>query len=76
MKTADAARVVITGRGLVSPLGGGIDAHWDALESGRSAVASCDRLAAFGAPAPLAAVVADDALRPHLARLPRKQQKL
>jgi 3-oxoacyl-(acyl-carrier-protein) synthase len=68
------ARVVVTGRGVVSPLGVGFGAHCEALAAGRSVVGACDRLVAFGAPP--AAVVPDDALRPHLARLPRKQQKL
>ena len=46
-----ARRVVLTGRGVVSPLGVGVDAHWDALCTGRSGVARLDRLAALGLPA-------------------------
>jgi len=68
--------VVLTGRGIVSPLGVGIEPHWDALCAGRSAVGRRDRLAALGLPASRGAEVAPDAVQPHLARLPRKQQKL
>ncbi|PYN41628.1 MAG: hypothetical protein DME00_31225 [Candidatus Rokuibacteriota bacterium] len=68
--------VVLTGRGVVSPLGVGIDQHWEALYAGRSAVSRRDRLAALGLPASRGAEVAPEAIQPHLARLPRKQQKL
>ncbi|HKQ67131.1 MAG TPA: beta-ketoacyl synthase N-terminal-like domain-containing protein [Methylomirabilota bacterium] len=68
--------VLLTGRGVVSPLGVGIDAHWEALCAGRSAVGRCDRLAALGLPASRGAEVASESIQPHLARLPRKQQKL
>jgi len=68
--------VVLTGRGVVSPLGVGIEPHWEALCAGRSAVGRRDRLAALGLPASRGAEVAPDAIQPHLARLPRKQQKL
>ena len=68
--------VVLTGRGVVSPLGVGIDQHWEALCAGRSAVSRRDRLAALGLPASRGAEVAPEAIQPHLARLPRKQQKL
>ena len=69
-------RVVLTGRGVVSPLGVGVDAHWDALCAGRSGVARLDRLAALGLPASRGGAVAPDLVQPHLGRLPRKQQKL
>lgn len=69
-------RVVLTGRGVVSPLGVGIAPHWEALCAGRSAVGRRDRLAALGLPASRGAEVALDSIQPHLARLPRKQQKL
>jgi len=68
--------VVLTGRGVVSPLGVGIEPHWEALCAGRSAVGRRDRLVALGLPASRGAEVAPDAIQPHLARLPRKQQKL
>jgi 3-oxoacyl-(acyl-carrier-protein) synthase len=68
--------VVLTGRGVVSPLGVGIEPHWEALCAGRSAIGRRDRLAALGLPASRGAEVASDAIQPHLAQLPRKQQKL
>jgi len=68
--------VVLTGRGVVSPLGVGIEPHWEALCAGRSAVGRRDRLTALGLPASRGAEVTPDAIQPHLARLPRKQQKL
>lgn len=68
--------VVLTGRGVVSPLGVGIEPHWEALCAGRSAIGRRDRLVALGLPASRGAEVAPDAIQPHLARLPRKQQKL
>ena len=68
--------VVLTGRGVVSPLGVGIEQHWEALCAGRPAVARPARLAALGLPASRGAEVAPAAIQPHLARLPRKQQKL
>src|SRR5947209_10681622 len=71
-----ARRVVLTGRGVVSPLGVGVDAHWDALCAGRSGVARLDRLAALGLPASRGGAVAPALVQPHLGRLPRKQQKL
>ena len=71
-----ARRVVLTGRGVVSPLGVGVDAHWDGLCAGRSGVARLGRLAALGLPASRGGAVAPDLIQPHLGRLPRKQQKL
>jgi 3-oxoacyl-[acyl-carrier-protein] synthase II len=68
--------VLLTGRGVVSPLGVGIDAHWEALCAGRCAVGRRDRLGALGLPASRGAEVAPEAIQSHLARLPRKQQKL
>src|SRR5499427_10338070 len=68
--------VVLTGRGVVSPLGVGIDPHWEALCAGRSAVGRRDRLAALGLPATRGAEVTPEAIQPHLGRLPRKQRKL
>jgi 3-oxoacyl-[acyl-carrier-protein] synthase II len=68
--------VALTGRAVVSPLGVGIDAHWQALCDGREAVAASPRLAALGLDVARGAEVAPDLVQPHLSRLPRKQQKL
>src|SRR5262245_35103626 len=68
--------VVLTGRGVVSAIGLGIDPYWEALCAGRSAVGPRDRLAALGLPVTRGAEVAHEAIQPHLGRLPRKQQKL
>jgi 3-oxoacyl-[acyl-carrier-protein] synthase II len=69
-------RVVVTGRGVVSPLGVGVDAHWSALIAGCSAIAPIERLRALGLGASRGAEIAPALLEPHLGRLPRKQQKL
>jgi 3-oxoacyl-(acyl-carrier-protein) synthase len=68
--------VALTGRGVVSPLGVGLPAHWDALCAGRSGVARLGRLAALGLGAARGGAVTPDLVEPHLGRLPRKQQKL
>src|SRR5438874_5596493 len=69
-------RVALTGRAVVSPLGVGIDAHWNALLEGRCAVLPSARLAALGLDVARGAPVAPELVQPHLGRLPRKQQKL
>jgi len=69
-------RVVITGRGVVSPLGVGVEDHFTALVDGSCAIAPLPRLTALGLPASHGAEVTADLLRPSLGRLPRKQQKL
>ena len=66
--------VLLTGRGVVSPLGVGIAQHWEALCAGRTAVGRLDRLAALGLGGSRGAEVAPAALQPHLARFSRKQQ--
>jgi 3-oxoacyl-(acyl-carrier-protein) synthase len=65
--------VLLTGRGVVSPLGVGLADHWQALDAGRSAVGRLDRLASLGLGASRGAEVASHALQPHLARFSRKQ---
>lgn len=69
-------RVVVTGRGVVSPLGIGLQAHWAGALGDRSAIRRSPRLAAQGLPVDLAASISEEALAPHLNRLPRKQLKL
>ena len=71
-----ARAVVLTGRGVVSPLGVGIEEHWEALLSGRSAIAPVARLRALGLSISRGAEIAPSRLETHLGRLPRKQQKL
>jgi len=44
-------RVVLTGRGVVSPLGIGLAQHWDGLWAGRSAIRVVEKVAALGLPA-------------------------
>jgi 3-oxoacyl-[acyl-carrier-protein] synthase II len=68
--------VVVTGRAIVSPLGVGVDAHWQALLDGRRAVAASPRLEALGLDVTQGAPVPAELVQPHLGRLPRKQQKL
>lgn len=68
--------VVITGRGIVSPLGIGFDQHWSAMVRGEAALVRSPRLGALGLPSSRGAEVPAEMLTPHLARFPRKQQKL
>ena len=69
-------RAVITGVGVVSPLGIGSQAHWSALIAGRSAVARVDRLTQLGFPVDVGAEVSGQAVAACLPRLPKKQVKL
>jgi 3-oxoacyl-(acyl-carrier-protein) synthase len=71
-----ARRAVLTGRAVLSPLGAGLSAHAEALLAGRSAVATLPDLADLGLRGTRGARVPAAELSPHLARLPRKQQKL
>jgi len=69
-------RAVVTGVGVVSPLGIGDAGHWGGLLAGRSAVARLDRLTRLGFPVDVAAEVPEAAVAACLPRLPRKQLKL
>lgn len=71
-----ARRVVVTGRGIVSPLGVGVDEHWTAVAGDASGIGVMERLVALGLPVSRGAEVTAGRLQPHLGRLPRKQQKL
>jgi len=66
----------VTGVGVVSPLGVGVQEHWGALTSGRSAVSLVDRLARLGFPIAVAAEVPPSAAAVCVSRLPKKQVKL
>ena len=52
-------RVVVTGLGLVTPLGTGVEKNWDALIHGRSGVATITRFDASAFPTRIAAEVRD-----------------
>ena len=52
-------RVVITGLGLISPLGVGTDAYWSALADGRGAVQKISAFPVEDLPNDLGAEVAD-----------------
>lgn len=69
-------RVVVTGVGVVSPLGIGIEEHWSGMISGRTAIRRSSRLADQGFPVDVAAEIPESAIRGQLYRLPRKQLKL
>ncbi len=69
-------RVVVTGLGVVSPLDIGMGGHWEALMSGRSAVARSQRLADQNFPVDVVAEIPEPVLQKQLKRLPRKQLKL
>lgn len=69
-------RVVVTGLGLVSPLGAGASAHWDNLVAGQCAVSRLERLTRLGFPMDVAAEISAEAMAACIPRLPRKQLKL
>jgi len=69
-------KVVVTGLGLVSPLGIGTVEHWENLLAGRCAVSRLERLTHLGFPVDIAAEVPAESLMACLPRLPRKQLKL
>ncbi len=69
-------RVVLTGRGVVSPLGVGIEEHWEALCAGVSAIVRVPRLEALGLATARGGEIVESLLDAHLGRLSRKQQKL
>ena len=58
-------RVVVTGAGVVSPLGIGLEEYWDGLTSGRSGVGPISRYDAAGLPVRIAAEVRGFALKDH-----------
>jgi len=69
-------QVVITGRGVVSPLGVGFDQHWAGILEGKPATRHLSRLAALGIESSVGGEIRSEMLAGHLAKLPKKQQKL
>ena len=65
-------RVVVTGVGVVSPLGMGAEEHWAELVSGQSAIKRSSRLANQGFPVDVAAEIPEPMLRVQFQRLLRK----
>jgi 3-oxoacyl-[acyl-carrier-protein] synthase II len=61
-------RVVVTGMGVVSPFGVGIDAFWDGLTQGRSGVRRITRFDASPYPSQIAGEVPDFTAAAHLPR--------
>lgn len=69
-------KVVVTGRGIVSPLGVGFDQHWSGILRGEPATGPLPRLAALGVGSSAGGELPREMLAGQLAKLPRKQQKL
>ena len=67
---------MITGRGVASPLGVGIQAHTEGLLNGCSVISKLDKLSALGVALPAAAMVPEGNLVEFVNRIPRKQKKL
>lgn len=69
-------RVVVTGRGVISPLGTAIDGHRKGLFTGQSVIARSERLASYGFSLCSAAEIQDEELKKAAANIPQKQKKL
>jgi len=69
-------KVMITGRGVVSPLGVGLQAHAEGLLTGRSAISRLETLSSLGVSLSAAGKVPEGDLVEFVHRIPRKQQKL
>ncbi|MBI4488542.1 MAG: beta-ketoacyl-[acyl-carrier-protein] synthase family protein [Deltaproteobacteria bacterium] len=69
-------RVVITGRGVVSPLGIGVEGHQRGLLAGRSVIRRSERLSASGFPLSSAGEIPDETLKNSTALIPQRQKKL
>lgn len=69
-------RVVISGRGVISPLGIGIESHQESLFSNRSFIRRSERLSLMDYPLYSAGEVSEEALQRALTIIPPKQRKL
>ncbi len=69
-------RVVITGRGVVSPLGVGLLSHCEGLLAGRSAISRCKKLKLLAVPLTLAGQIPEEEFEQSARLIPRKQRKL
>ena len=69
-------QVVITGRGVVSPLGVGIRAHCEGLLAGRSVISHCERLSSLGVSLAIAGQIPEEQLEQSARLIPKKQRKL
>jgi 3-oxoacyl-[acyl-carrier-protein] synthase II len=69
-------RVVVTGRGVISPLGTAIDRHRKKLFTGQSVIARSERLASYGFSLCSAGEIQDEELKKAAADIPQKQKKL
>jgi len=69
-------KVMITGRGVVSPLGVGLQAHTEGLLTGRSVISRLETLSSLGVSLSAAGKVPEGDLVEFVHRIPRKQKKL
>jgi 3-oxoacyl-[acyl-carrier-protein] synthase II len=78
---SDMRRVVVTGLGMVSPLGCGVTANWDNLLAGKSGIRTIDSFDVYDLPARIAGVIPagsknDGAFDPNEWVEPKKQRKI
>ena len=67
---------MVTGRGVVSPLGVGIASHTEGLLKGRAAISRCEKLSSVASSLASAGQVPEEEMRSFVDRIPKKQRKL